>query len=66
MKYVEFCFKQVRRALQDIVKMLGTGRAFSEEQVQVVILRLHCALGRTNTEIERRVFPRTWTGGGCE
>lgn len=71
MEYVELCFKWVRRggsSLQDIVemKMPGTGRAFSEEQVQVAILRLHCVLGRTNTENEPQVLPRTWTREGCE
>lgn len=62
MEYVEFYFKQVR-ALQDIVKMPGTGRAFREEQVQVAILRLHCVLEGINTETEPQVFPRVWTGG---
>lgn len=48
------------------MKMPGTRRAFSEEQVQVAILRSHCVLGRTNTETELQVLPRTWTGGGRE
>lgn len=71
MEYVGFCFKQVRRggsSLQDLVemKMPGTGRAFSEEQVQVAFLRPHCVLGRTKMEIEPQVLPRAWTGGGRE
>lgn len=69
MEYVEFCFKVMRRGssfFQDMIKIKvpGTGRAFSEEQVQVAIFRLHCVLGRTNTETEPQVLPRTWTGGG--
>lgn len=54
--------------MQDLVKtkMPGTGRAFSEEQVQVAVLRPHCVLGRTETVIEPQGLPRAWTGGGHE